>query len=91
MGRKKGLQKFKAQIRTRAQFVALLAAVANYAAHVAGRDKKFIKHFDTFMGCWEDWIEPPEDAEPQPAPARPVGYAPPTANYTEARDMTDEL
>jgi hypothetical protein len=91
LGRKKGLQKCKAQIRTQVQFESLLAAVANYAAYVAGSDEKFIKHFDTFMGCWEDWIDPPYKATPQRKPARSVGYAPPTANYEEAGDMTDEL
>jgi hypothetical protein len=56
LGKKKGLQRCRSQIKTREKYDALLRAVKNYTASV--RDPQFYKHFDTFMGCWEDYIEP---------------------------------
>lgn len=56
-GRKKGLQRCKAQITTRSKYDALVKAVANYAASVAGKDPEYVKHFDTFMNCWEDFVQ----------------------------------
>lgn len=64
-GRKKGLQRFKSQITTREKYDALVVAVKNYAASIT--DPKYTKHFDTFMGCWEDYggdWKPPAPAQP---------------------------
>lgn len=54
LGRKKGLQRCRSQIKTREKYDALLRAVKNYAAHA---DPAYTKHFDTFMGCWEDYVD----------------------------------
>jgi hypothetical protein len=58
LGRKKGLQRCRSAIRTQAKFDALQAAVKHYTAFVAGKDVEFVKHFDSFMSVWEDWVEP---------------------------------
>jgi hypothetical protein len=54
-GRKKGLQRCKTQITTRSKFDALTRAVVNYAATIT--DTTYAKHFDSFMSCWEDYID----------------------------------
>ena len=54
-GRKKGLQRCRSQIKTREKYDALLRAVKNYSAKVT--DPQYLKHFDSFMGCWEDYAD----------------------------------
>lgn len=82
-GKKKGLQRCRSQIKTREKYDALLRAVKNYAAIAS---PGYEKHFDTFMGCWEDYV----DAgllTPRPAePARAVGHAKPAPHNTETRE-----
>lgn len=58
-GRKKGLQRCRSQITTRLKYDALVKAVKNYAEKVAieGTETRFVKQFDTFVNCWEDWVE----------------------------------
>jgi hypothetical protein len=58
LGRKKGLQRCRSVVTTQAKYDSLLVAVKHYAAFVAGTEDRFIKHFDSFMSCWEDWVEP---------------------------------
>ena len=62
-GKAAGLAKAKKQIKTAAQFSKLQGAVKHYAAQVARdrTDPQFVKHFSTFMGCWEDYVEAPVD------------------------------
>ncbi len=84
-GRKKGLQRCKTQITTRSKYDALTRAVANYAASLT--DVTYAKHFDTFMGCWEDYVDaglltPRQTAKP--------GNTAPSANFAEAGDKTAE-
>lgn len=55
-GKKKGLQRCRSQIKTRLKYDALLTAVKNYSEHVIGRDPDKVKQFDTFIGCWEDYV-----------------------------------
>ncbi len=64
VGKKKGLEKCRRQIRTVADFGRLSVAIHRYRAQVErdGTEKRFIKHFDTFMGCWEDYL----DTDPEP-------------------------
>jgi len=84
-GKKKGLQRCKTLIKTREKYDALLKAVGNYAASIT--DVKFAKHFDTFMNCWEDYVEytPPQSKQ--------VGWAAPASHdkFTKTGDITDEL
>ncbi len=70
LGRKKGMQRCKTQIRTREKYDALLRAVANYRAKIAkdGVEERFIKQFDTFMNCWEDYLVLPASASPARLP-----------------------
>lgn len=84
-GRKKGLQRFKSQITTRLKYDALIKAVENYAAVAS---PGYEKHFDTFMGCWEDYVN--ADLLAPRKPSRP-GNTPPTAHYEVGGDVTKEF
>lgn len=93
IGRKVGLRRANALIRTRNQFDQFVTAVKNYAECVKGTDPRFIKHFDTFVGCWEDYLDP-STAIPiaRAGPSIAVGHAKPSTNLPdETRDCTDEL
>jgi hypothetical protein len=63
LGRQRGEKLFKQQIKTREDFTSLARAVKNYANQMAAIDqpKQFIKQFDTFMGCWKDWANTPQE------------------------------
>lgn len=60
-GKTRGLAKCTTQIKTQADYDALLVAVKHYAQSA---EPPFVKHFDTFMGCWRDWIEKPPISAP---------------------------
>lgn len=69
-GKAKGLLICGREIRSPGDFAALKSAIQNYAAHVAGKDPKYTKHFSSFMACWKDYVgnaQPP----PSPRPAQP--------------------
>lgn len=66
-GKTKGLKKLKTQIRTLEHLEALKGALANYKASRKVREG-FVKHFDTWAGCWRDYLEPERDD-----PTREVG------------------
>lgn len=57
IGHKKGMQRCRSQITSRSKYDAWMKAIANYAAKVRaeGATAQYVKHFDTFMGCWEDY------------------------------------
>jgi len=57
-GRKRGLELCRSQIKTQQQYDRLLLAVQNYAAEIKRENtaQKYVKHFKTFMGCWEDHV-----------------------------------
>jgi hypothetical protein len=58
-GKKKGIAKCRTVIKTQSDFDRLLLAVKNYAIeneHLKGDDRRFIKHFSSFMSCWEDYL-----------------------------------
>lgn len=57
LGKKKGLQKCKSNIKSKKQYLCLRQAILNYLALTKGEDVKFIKHFSTFMACWEDYVD----------------------------------
>lgn len=92
-GRKKGLQRCRSQIKTREKYDALLRAVKNYAAKVQAEqtEAKYVKQFDTFMGCWEDFVQYQQSLA-KTLPARRVGWAPaPGGHAEESEDLTDKL
>lgn len=78
-GKTKGLAKCRTQVRSRARYDDLERAIRNYAASVAGKEAEFVKHFSTFMGCWEEYVEAPTRAGPSEPPLR------------DARDYLDDL
>ncbi len=57
IGRTRGLKLCVSRVKTAKQYSDLERAVRNYAHTAADADEKFIKHFDTFMGCWEDYVD----------------------------------
>ena len=58
-GKKQGIIKCKAQIKTEEDFQRLKTSVENYAKKCESEkiEKKFIKQFSSFMSCWEDYEE----------------------------------
>lgn len=66
VGKSRGLDIAIKQVKDPPTLHALETAIKNYAAAVRrdGTEKKYIKHFSTFMGEWRDWIQPDEDASP---------------------------
>lgn len=56
-GKSDGIKKCKSKIKTQSKYDLLEKAIINYDLSVRDTDKKFIKHFSTFMNCWEDYIE----------------------------------
>ncbi len=60
VGKKNGIKKAKSIATDPEKYKNLMVAVENYSQYVASNkvESKFVKQFDTFMGCWEDWINP---------------------------------
>lgn len=60
IGKKKGLQRLKKSVTTPEALEKFRQAVAAYSRYVAAQktEARYVKHFDTFVGCWEDWINP---------------------------------
>lgn len=73
-GKKEGMRLAKSKIRTTGAIQLFEAAIRNYATLVVNDDYKRIKHFSTFVGCWEDY-----------APGN--WQAPPPATATSSRDL----
>lgn len=61
VGKKKGLDKLKKKIRNQEDFDLILSGAKKYADHcdLNQTDKKYIKHFSTWVNqeCWNDEIE----------------------------------
>jgi hypothetical protein len=73
--KKKGMEKAKKQIRDNTSFENLRKAINNYAAQCEKekKEEKFIMHFATFMGTWEDYVDQtPEKEKDQLWWARPT-------------------
>lgn len=85
-GRKKGQQRFKSQITSRSKYDALIRAVENYAATIT--DTAYAKHFDTFMGCWEDYVDA---GLLTPRTSAPRGNIAPAAHVERGYDATKEF
>lgn len=60
VGKAKGHDVFKREIKTLADFENLRLAVEKYTRHVTKEktEAKYIKHFSTFMNSWRDWLDP---------------------------------
>ena len=58
IGKKKGIEYCKRKIKKQKDFDRLIQAVKNYTLEIqsGGIEEQFIKHFPTFMNCWEDYI-----------------------------------
>ncbi len=88
LGKAKGLKIAEREIKTEADFDRLLIAVKRYAGHVRREnvEANYVKHFSTFMGSWQDWLDddvgkfkpaqPPRPA-PRIEPSKPEDYGPP--------------
>lgn len=57
-GKTKGIKKLLKEIKTLEDVGALRLACSNYAKSVAGKDRQYIKHFETFASEWRDWLDP---------------------------------
>jgi hypothetical protein len=56
-GKTRAMKKLKRDITTPAKYERFIAAVRNYARHVAGRPADKVKQFDSFVTCWEDYAD----------------------------------
>lgn len=61
-GKAKGIAKLKSTIKSQKKFDDFRKSAWNYMKSVESRDKKYIKHFDTFVNCWTDYV----DLAPEP-------------------------
>lgn len=59
-GKTVGLKKLTKQIKSDEDLAQLETAIKNYAAECKGKDPQYIKHFSTFSGCWQDYLETKE-------------------------------
>jgi len=57
MGKKRGKERFKRQIKTPDDYKNFEKAVHNYIICTKNTEKQYMKHFSTFMLDWEDFIE----------------------------------
>lgn len=56
-GKTVGVKKLLRQINNKDQLNDLSKAIKNYADECKGKDQQYIKHFSTFAGCWQDYVE----------------------------------
>lgn len=71
-GKAAGMRKAKTQIRSQDRLCQLERAVENYTRKVEleATSPQYVKHFSTFMNCWEDYLDP--------SVAQPVRYMDPS-------------
>lgn len=60
IGKKTGIERLKRKITTPEKYELLIQAVKHYAEQMTGVEEKYIKHFSSWVSCWEDSL--PEDA-----------------------------
>jgi hypothetical protein len=60
VGKTKGVERFKAQLKTRERFELAKLAVTKYRDYCQEKkiESQFVKQFDTFANCWEDCLDP---------------------------------
>jgi hypothetical protein len=90
-GKAKGMAKLKRVITTPAQYERFAAAVRNYAKHVAGRPADKVKHFDSFVTCWEDYADGLPFVASVTGNGVVRGHARATAKYDKTSDGTGDL
>lgn len=63
IGKKIGLKKLKSIIKSKEIYNNVKLAIENYREYCKYHkiELKFTKHFNTFVGCWEDWTEIPQE------------------------------
>lgn len=68
-GKSRGLAKMKAQVKTLEDLHHFGIALENYNKHLKKNriDQQFIKHFDTWVGEWRDWIDPQTGTAAKPS------------------------
>lgn len=63
IGKADGLKRLRASVRSEADYESLKRALDQYLAYIAQYvtpgEKKFIKHFSTWAGCWRDFADQP--------------------------------
>ena len=59
MGKSKGLQKYKKQVKTEKDQNDLKRAIHSFIKYHENRgtEEQFIPYFSTFMTSWRDWLE----------------------------------
>jgi hypothetical protein len=60
-GKKKGLERLKARIKKKEDYEKLTISVKNYVTLNDGIEKNFLKHFDSFVSVWEDYVTLAQD------------------------------
>lgn len=60
-GKKKGMERLKAKIKKKEDYEKLLISVKNYVTLTLGKDRQYLKHFDSFVSVWEDYLGIAED------------------------------
>jgi hypothetical protein len=86
-GKQKGLDKLVKQVKTRTDLQRLQRAIGNYAAQRKA-DGKYLLHFSTFAGEWQDWIDW-QVTTPPPQTNGKTGHAPAAPHNTESRIRDD--
>lgn len=99
LGKTRGMAKARATIRTKEDLARFTTATKNYAALVRreGTEDRFIKHWVTFVNCWQDYegmeSKPAPVAHPSHAPGRPTPPPPPSERIglAGARELIGKL
>ena len=56
-GKTVGVKRLLRQIKSDEDLKQLEKAIKNYASECKGKEEQYIKHFSTFAGCWQDYLE----------------------------------
>lgn len=64
VGKKAGYKILTKEIDSKQKLHDLKKAVENYAHEVKNTERKFIKQFSTFAGCWEDYVDMEIEIDP---------------------------
>lgn len=59
-GKQRGMSIVRRDIRTPDDLDRVRSAISRYRDHIAkeGTEKRYVKHFSTFMSSWRDWLDP---------------------------------
>jgi hypothetical protein len=59
-GKSQGIKKLQSSIKSQEDFNKLKMAIEKYSEHCKtnATEKKFIKHFSSFVSEWRDWLDP---------------------------------